>query len=375
MNPALPLTASGLTAPPRPSPRGYAAFAAIALWTIPAAVALGQIYIEQTLAGQVVDWPIALWTTLPNWVIWALLTPPVMMLAQRWAPGEAPVWQLAAVHLGGAALALGAHAVGNVAAFQIAGLPAAWTFADISTHYTLRAHVNGIVYALIAVSTWTWMAHARQHEREMREVLLSRALAEAELAALRMQLRPHFLFNALHAVGSTVRKGESERAVSMLSRLADLLRLSLETDGADEVQLRRELDVAERYLDLESIRFQDRLTVDIDVDGALRNAMVPTWVLQPLVENAIKHGVSTRTEPSHVRIEAQRLGDKLRISVLDNGPGPNNPSAAVPSTGVGLVNTRGRLAAMYGSLARLQLKAGPDGVGTEAVVELPFRLA
>jgi signal transduction histidine kinase len=371
MTPALPLFLPSSTDPVR-RPTVALGVAALALWMVPAAVALGQIYIEQTLAGQPVAWRLALWTTLPNWVLWALLTPPVAMLAQRWAPGRAPAWQIAAVHLAGGALALGAHAVGNVAAFRFAGLPAAWTVADLSTHYALRAHVNAVAYALVVASTWTWAMHRRQREREAREGLLRTALAEAELQALRMQLRPHFLFNALHAVGATVRKGEADRAVTMLSRLADLLRLSLETDGADEVTLRRELDVAERYLDLEAIRFQDRLTVAFDVEAGVQRARVPTWILQPLVENAVKHAVAPRTGPARLRIEARRLGDRLRLSVVDDGPGPG-AAAAAHSTGVGLANTAARLAALYGDEATLDLRPGPGGVGAEARVDLPYR--
>ena len=373
MLPALALPSGRVAAPPQRFAPAHLGL--LALWLVPAAVALGQIYIEQTLAGEAVAWNVALWTTLPNWVLWALLTPPVAALARRWAPGQAPVWQLAVVHAGGAALALGAHAVGNVAAFQLAGLPAAWTVTDVSTHYALRAHVNAVAYALIVAATWAWGAQRARRERERREAGLRAALAEAELHALRMQLRPHFLFNALHAVGATVRTGETDRAVTMLSRLAELLRLSLETDGADEVPLRRELDVVERYLDLERVRFQDRLAVEVDADAEARRGLVPTWALQPLVENAIKHGVAPRPGPARVRVEARRDGDRLHLSVHDDGPGPEGSASRAPSTGVGLANTRSRLDALYGDAASLELRPGQDGAGTEARITLPYRTA
>ena len=346
----------------------------LALWAVPAAVALGQIVIEQTLAGEAVAWRAALWTTLPNWVLWALLTPPVAMLAARFAPGRAPRWQIAGALLAGGALALGAHAVGNVAAFHLADLPAAWTLDTVATHFSLRAHVNALAFGLVVAATWTWRARERQRERERREAQLQTALARAELQALRMQVRPHFLFNALHAVGATVRRGEGDRAVTMLSRLGELLRLSLESDGAETVPLRRELDVVERYLELEGVRFADRLSVEIDAPPEVRRALVPAWALQPLVENAIKHGVAPQPGPAHVRVAAARDGDRLRITVADSGPGPGASASTAPSTGLGLRATRERLRAHYGDAAALRLGAAAGG-GTVATVELPFETA
>ncbi|MEM1057352.1 MAG: histidine kinase [Bacteroidota bacterium] len=364
-------------APARPNARSLAL---LGLWLVPAAVALGQIYIEQTLAGQAVNWSVALWTTVPNWALWALMTPAVAWLALRMAPGRAPVWQIGVAHAAGGALALGFHAVGNVAAFQLAGLPAEWTLTDVQTHYTLRAHVNAVAYALVVAATWAWAASRTRRQREVREAALRASLAEAELESLRMQLRPHFLFNALHAVGATVRNGDDERAVSMLSSLGDLLRLSLESDGTNEVPLRRELDILDRYLALEKVRFADRLSVEVDASEEARRARVPAWVLQPLVENALKHGIAPKPGPATVRVSAQREDDDLVLSVVDDGVGMNgtrigSTRRGVPSTGVGLANTRARLDALYDGAATLTLAPGPDGLGAEARLTLPYRPA
>ena len=368
--------AVALPAPRTPPARPDAqSLALLALWLVPAAVALGQIYIEQTLAGESVDWTVALWTTVPNWALWTLMTPAVAWLAVRMAPGRAPIWQIAVAHAGGAALALGFHAVGNVAAFRLAGLPAEWTWTDVQTHYALRAHVNAVAYALVVAATWAWCAARRRRQREAREAELRASLAEAELDALRMQLRPHFLFNALHAVGATVRNGEGERAVSMLSSLGDLLRMSLESDGTDEIPLRRELDVLDRYLALEKVRFADRLAVHVSASEDARRARVPAWVLQPLVENALKHGIAPKPGPASVRVDARREADALVITVVDDGVGLDGAKRRVPSTGVGLANTRARLDALYGDHASLTLAPGPLGVGAEARLTLPYRLA
>lgn len=367
---AVALPAPRSLAAPRPDRRSAAL---LALWAVPVAVALGQIYIEATLAGQAVDWSLALWTTVPNWALWALMTPAVAWGALRLAPGRAAPWQIAVGHAAGAAVALGFHAVGNVAAFRLAGLPAEWTLTDVQTHYTLRAHVNLVAYALVVAATWAWAAARSRRQRELREAALRASLAEAELDALRMQLRPHFLFNALHAVGATVRQGDGPKAVSMLSSLGDLLRLSLETDGASEVPLRRELDVLDRYLALERTRFADRLAVEVDASEEARGARVPAWVLQPLVENALKHGIAPRPGPASVVVRARREGDHLVLSVRDDGVGMNGTRRGAPSTGVGLANTRARLEALYGDGAALTLTPGPEGVGAVARITLPFQ--
>ena len=361
---------------PAPWPLGRAALAVAALWAVPAVIALGQISIEQTLAGEPVAWRAALWTTLPNWVLWALLTPPVVWLAARVGPG-APVWQTVGAHVTGAAVALAAHALGNVAAFRLAGLPSDWTWATFETHYALRFPVNVVAYGLIVAATWALLAAARARQRERREAALEADLALAELRALRMQVRPHFLFNALHAVGTTVRKGEPDRAVTMLGQLGDLLRSSFEADGATVVPLARELDVLERYLALEAVRVGDRLTVLWDVAPEARAALVPAWVLQPLVENAVKYGVASHSDPATLTVRGHVEAGQVRLGVEDDGPGLTGRTdctgiGLATSNGVGVANTRARLDALYGDDATLSLRPR-DGGGAVAEILLPYR--
>ncbi|WP_179299714.1 sensor histidine kinase [Rubrivirga marina] len=354
---------------PAPWPLARAALAVAALWAVPAVIALGQISIEQTLAGEPIAWHAALWTTLPNWVLWALLTPPVVWLAARVEPGTAPVWQVVGAHIVGAAAALAVHALGNVAAFRLAGLPSDWTWGTFETHYALRFPVNVVAYGLVVAATWALLAAGRARERERREAALEADLALAELRALRMQVRPHFLFNALHAVGATVRMGEPDRAVTMLGQLGDLLRSSFEADGATEVPLARELDVLERYLALEAVRVGDRLAVTWDVEAEARAALVPAWVLQPLVENAVKYGVASHSDPATLTVRAHVEADRVRLGVEDDGPGP---SGGTHGTGVGLSNTRARLEALYGDDATLTFRPRAGG-GAVAEVTLPHR--
>ena len=206
---------------------------------------------------------------------------------------------------------------------------------------------------------------------------LQAQLADARLSALRAQLNPHFLFNTLHAVSALVER-DPRGVRRMIARLSELLRTSLDEAEELEVPLQRELTFTERYLDIIQIRFQGQLQVDLDIDADVRDALVPNLVLQPLVENAIKHGISKLTRGGHIELAAHRHGSRVVISVRDNGPdaAPRVDAGSqlpVSSTGggVGLRNTRDRLAALYGPEQSLTLRPAEDG-GLIAEVSLPY---
>ena len=219
---------------------------------------------------------------------------------------------------------------------------------------------------------------AELREREVRDARLrERAaqlegqLAAAQLEALRMQLNPHFLFNTLHAV-STLMARDVDGARRMISDLSDLLRRVLDDADAQEVPLDDELDVLGHYLDIERTRFADRLAVDLAVDDGARGALVPTLILQPLVENAIQHGIAPRGEGGRIEIEAVRQNGSLVVRIGDDGPGL--PAKGLSREGVGLKNTRDRLAKLYGEGGALTLRNRPEG-GLDAEVRLPYRAA
>lgn len=221
-------------------------------------------------------------------------------------------------------------------------------------------------------------AEAALREQEVRDARLREhtahlegQLAAAQLDALRMQLNPHFLFNTLHAV-STLMARDVDGARRMISDLSDLLRLVLEGSDTPEVPLDDELDVLGHYLDIERTRFADRLDVDVNVESDARAALVPTLLLQPLVENAVKHGIAPRGEGGKISVAAHRANGHLVVHVCDDGPGigPNGPKRE----GVGLRNTRDRLSKLYGDDAQLTLRDRPEG-GLDAEVRLPYRTA
>jgi hypothetical protein len=213
----------------------------------------------------------------------------------------------------------------------------------------------------------------RLRARSLQAIQLTGQLAEARLDALRRQLDPHFLFNTLNAISSLVER-DPRGVRRMIARLGDLLRHSFEGGDAPEVPLRRELALLSLYVDIVRVRFQDRLTVDVDVDDAVLDAKVPTFILQPLVENAVKHGIERRAEGGTVTVDGRRDGDSLVLRVRNDAP--NDPAllaSASSGSGVGVRNTRARLEQLYGSEQRFTLAR--DGGHVVAEIRLPYHVS
>ncbi|HET9439362.1 MAG TPA: sensor histidine kinase [Longimicrobiales bacterium] len=224
-------------------------------------------------------------------------------------------------------------------------------------------------WALIGV--YSAFVYARRSRlQQIHAAQLETRLAQAELQALRMQLHPHFLFNTLHAV-SMLNFSDVDAANRMLVRLSDLLRMSLEHSGKQYVSLREEIDFLRKYLEIEQTRFHDRLRVDFNIDETVLDAEVPNLILQPLVENAIRHGISRLAGPGIVEISAQRTADDLLLRVCDNGPGVTDDWALAEHAGIGLSTTTARLQQHYGVQQRFTLTRRPGG-GTCAEVSLPY---
>ncbi|HEX2780007.1 MAG TPA: histidine kinase [Gemmatimonadaceae bacterium] len=196
-------------------------------------------------------------------------------------------------------------------------------------------------------------------------------LAEAQLHSLRLQLQPHFLFNTLNTITALI-GSEPRAAERMVSGLSELLRASLRLADEQEVPLARELDHLKLYVDIQQTRFGDRLDVDLDVDPSVRSALVPSLLLQPLVENAIRHGISPRAAGGHIRVRASRDADELQLEVKDDGVGASTRDGAVQREGVGLTNTRERLRRLHGGRHRFAYESRP-GSGFAVRIALPFR--
>jgi two-component system LytT family sensor kinase len=207
---------------------------------------------------------------------------------------------------------------------------------------------------------------------QLEAVRLRAELTQSQLATLRGQLHPHFLFNAFNAVATLVRARKNEAAVDMIAQLSSLLRQTMDSIDQHEQTLGQELAFITSYLEVERVRFSDKLRTELAVPAEIQGCAVPNLLLQPLVENAIKHGVSRRTSPGCVRVAGARQGDRLRLEVSDDGPGLPTAGAASRPGSIGLRNTRSRLQHAYGSDFRLEITARPEG-GTRVLLDLPWR--
>jgi LytS/YehU family sensor histidine kinase len=227
------------------------------------------------------------------------------------------------------------------------------------------------IYATTAAVGYAMDFYRRLRERELIASRLQSQLDQAQLGALRMQLQPHFLFNTLNTIAMLVREGETQTSVRMLARLSDLLRHILEDEGAQEVPLRDELDFLSRYLEIEQLRFHDRLRVSVVVEEGTRDAFVPNLLLQPIVENAIRHGISRRAAAGEIELSVARVNGSLRMTVRDDGPGLSPAFSMQDITGIGLRNTAARLDALYGAAGSLDVRNAPEQ-GTIVTLEVPW---
>jgi LytS/YehU family sensor histidine kinase len=228
------------------------------------------------------------------------------------------------------------------------------------------------IYLLIALTSYAFSYYRQYREGQLRTLQLEAQLSHAQLQALKMQLQPHFLFNTLHSISALLNK-DAEAARKMFTRLGDFLRLSLENSGSQEVTLQQEMEFLTCYLEIERIRFQNRLVTRMDVAQPTLAAKVPNLILQPIVENAIRHGIAPRSTPGLIEIEAKQRNGTLRIQVRDNGPGlsKHRTSDILFKKGLGLANTETRLERLYGAAHLFDLSNNPDG-GLIVTLEIPF---
>jgi len=336
-------------------------------WTLVGSVSLAQWWAQaQGGAGPPITWQRVGRMYQDVW-IWAAYTPAILWLAARFPLEGRAAWaRRLPLHL---AAALGTALLDAAAAALLQPLLGPVPAPGFLGFLARGATLSVLSYASVLAFGHALRYHRLWLERQVRATELERQLALTRLSALTAQLRPHFLFNALHTVAALVRAGEGPAAVRTIASLGDLLRLSLR-DGLAEVALRDEVAFAARYLEVEGTRFRGRLEVRMEVAPAVEGALVPRFLLQPLVENAVRHGIERSTVPGSVEIRAGREGDALSIEVRDSGPGIRG---AAQGDGVGLANTRERLARLYGNRQRLELGPAPGG-GTRVRVELPFHL-
>jgi two-component system LytT family sensor kinase len=331
-------------------------------------------YYVATFGQKPAPFAVLLLLNLGYWYSWATLAPGILWLSRRF-PLDKQSWHLS----------LPAHVAG--------------VFVATTLHIAMAVATRMLTYAAIGEGTDSWrlearrmfflnfdwemmtywaivgLSHALAYHREaqtrtLKASQLETRLVEAQLQTLQRQLQPHFLFNTLNTISALMHR-DVEAADSMIARLSDLLRISLQTVGVQEVTLKEELDFLSKYLEIEQTRFRDRLTVVFDVAPDTFDALVPNLMLQPLVENAIKHGIGPRPAPGTITIGARRVGAMLELVVQDNGVGLSAARLSDFNRGIGLSNTRSRLEHLYGSGHRFEFRQPAEG-GLLVLIAIPL---
>ncbi len=347
-----------------------------AAWLVPALLSGFNTYMQARLGGRPPDWHWVLFNSI-DWLLYALLTPFVFRASGRFPLERPHLLRNISFHvLGALSMCVAWAGLGTLLRLGIFSQQENGTAQKIWVDFLGWVFITlpfgvGVYFALVGIQH-AFFYFAKARERETQAARLAGQLSEARLGALRMQLNPHFLFNSLNAIMVLVRDQNTVAASRTLELLSDLLRQVLRTDESHETTLSRELEFLGRYLAIEQVRFSDRLHPLINTNPAVARAAVPRFLLQPLVENALRHGIARRADAGRIEVSADRQDDQLVLIVRDDGPG----LSATPDsgTGVGLSNTRARLTALYGPRATLQVE-NAEGYGVIATVRLPYREA
>jgi signal transduction histidine kinase len=320
-----------------------------------------QSYLQGFVGGKW-QWQFILFQGM-EWLFLAALTPITWFLGRRF-PLQRPHWKLPLlVHFLGALTLCFCWAFMGVLLRRGLGANQSPFAQDFASWLLICLPWSVFMYFAVLGCVHAFSYYAEARERAEQAARLSAQLSEARLSALRMQLQPHFLFNSLNAITVLVRDQRTQLAGRMLELLSDVLRQVLRTDQPHEVTLEEELQLIRQYLAIEEVRFSDRLVVRYGIDDDVLDAAVPRFILQPLVENALRYGVADRTDLASVEIGAAHRGDNLELWVRDDGPGLTQEARG---QGLGLQNTRLRLATMYGERASLTLHTPPEGAPNPA---------
>lgn len=350
---------------------------ACAVWAVLALVyAFDEVRAAQFMDNRHMAMWDALRPALQTYSAYALLTPAVILFAIRMEPQRKNWRAFALRHVGGFAVFGLIQAVLRVLLFPVHN-PRTWVVLPRSLGlifgvFMLFLNDDIFIYLPLAASATAWAAFRQTRERELAQSHLRERLAGAELQILKMQLHPHFLFNTLQAISTLVGK-DPQAAKRMIALLGDLLHSAIDRTGEQEIPLSSELDLLDQYVQIELVRFGDKLHVDFAVDDRSLNAMVPSLLLQPLVENAIRHGARAAVGRGAVRVSSGMRDNRLLLTVEDNGPGIT-PTAERNRSGLGLENTRARLEGLYGSNQILEM-ANLETGGLRLTVEIPLRFA
>jgi signal transduction histidine kinase len=341
------------------------------------AIVIGlQRYFLARVRGDRVDWVDYLTSHLSFWIAWTIVGAAAVPVVSRIIGGQWTRLRKAIALTMIGAITVVAQPLLDIAQRAVI-LPPRIAVPDMNTVlffvFAPLPH-NVLVYVAIVGLTYAMWYYEHFRDREILAAQLGAQLTQARLDALRAQLNPHFLFNAMNSIAMLVRGSHNAEAVRMLAGLSDLLRWALDDGLPQQIPLSRELEFIDRYLSIEQVRFQNRLRVEKEIDERALPMLVPTLLLQPLVENAVRHGIGKRRSAGELRIAARVDRDELTIEIRDDGPGLAPTYRTRAGAGVGLRNTEARLAAVHGTAWSLELTTPPAG-GTLVTVRIPATAA
>jgi sensor histidine kinase YesM len=343
----------------------------LALWSLVGLAFASQLYLSTSLLGRPITWGEAISAPLEDWYVYGVLSLPVVWLTRRYPPERGSRWIAAGIHLVAALV----FSLAYVALRALVGQVDSWiagesaSFQEIFDPLLVRTFpFNLLIYGVIVAASHALDYYRKYHERTVQTLELEKHLTEARLQALLHQLKPHFLFNTLNGIASLMHT-DVEAADRMLVRLSELLRITMSHTGAAQTTLREEIAFIERYLDIERIRFRDRLEVVIEIDDDVIDAKVPSLILQPIVENAVRHGIEPRSLTGRIELRGALEAGQVVLTVSDNGGGI--PAGGPTREGIGLANTRARLLELYGAQQHFELVNRPDG-GLCVRMVIPF---
>lgn len=347
----------------------------LGLWAFVGLVLSTEVYFNLRVSKPEVGfWDVAV-TQYMRALLWALLAPLVLWLGQA-------VPLRSGRYFGGVLF----HSVVSLTLMAAYYLVRTWVlllmeegqlegfWAVANRSFFGRNLIDAAYYWAVLGAGYSLDLYRRFKNEEVKAAQLESRLIETELKALKQQLQPHFLFNTMNTIAVLVREGRNDDAVTLLARLSALLRMSLEHGRIQEVTLRQELEFIERYVEIQKVRFADRLTVRTQIEPAALEALIPNLLLQPLVENAIIHGIAPRVAPGTVDVISRVENGRVWLEVRDDGCGftPDTSSRRTDGKSIGLANTRERLAKRYGAESEFTLRSAP-GKGTSVLIAFPYR--
>ena len=356
--------------------------AVFGFWAFAGLILAGSQYVTYLYVGRRAPFGSLLFFNLSSMSVWAALNPLVIALARRFPFERRQLPRNLLVHVPASFVVLALYTTLYVPLHWLYGVQITDPGREGARLATLgELYKFNLTYDLTTKLVLYWgtliaflalALYRKYHGERLRAAELQTQLAQAQLQALKMQLQPHFLFNTLNAIAVLIYRAP-QAAEQMVTQLSEMLRISLDRVGVEEVTLRQELGFLEKYLEIERTRFQDRLRVDIRVGPGALGACVPNMILQPIVENAVRHGIAPRSEGGHIEITARREDGLLHIAVSDDGRGTDEGADALARKGgVGLANTRERLARLYGEQHRFALRSSA-GLGMTVTITFPYR--